>query len=1279
MKAAHITLWILFCLPLCARCGDAAERGEFFERYIRPAIVEHCYECHSGESTAVEGGLRLDTRDGLLKGGDSGPAVVPGDSAKSLLISALEHRALEMPPDEKLAPALVQHFRQWVEDGAYDPRDGASATNSAAKSWEAELRERATWWSLQPPQKQPLPKVSDAAWPRTPVDHFILSALDDRRIKPAPSAKPEVLLRRLCFVLTGLPPTTEQATTFPPAYEEAPQRAWRVLVDQLLASPHFGEHFARRWMDVVRYTDTYGYEWDIPAKGSWEYRDYLTRAFNNDIGFDQLIREQVAGDLLPQARLQNGVNESMIGPMFFHLGEHRHGSSLAFNGIHQEMIDNKIDAFSKAFLAMTVSCARCHNHKLDAVSQRDYYALAGVFMTPRWTARPIDSPTKHLAQITRLKSLRGEIRRALSERWTRNRGPLASGESLRQWAVTHPRELDLDLPGDPVWPFPAIAKQFQPLPTKLVSAESSHEATRLEQTPRKSLLARGPVPETDRYTVVLDSQPGVAQSLRLQTLTHESLGAGGPGRTAHGNFVLSQIRVRYRGLGDETATEVKIRSATADYSQPNYPVSAAIVPAGGWGIGLGGSVDRTATFVFDEPAALAQGGRWTIELNFALGTQHVLGHFRLELGADVSAKAKSTNVELADTQAAEKFAALAEQWRGLRSIRRKENERFSTVVDFAKPGLPDDWQVDGAGLVHGYAAAATPRVSIDSGAVLAEFLEAGYHTHALSSKLPGALRLPAPESFARERVTLRLMGGEWAGRRDVPQNAFLNEGPHFFHASEAPAWQGIATVPLRNGVTRVLTEITTATLNSNFPPRTGVARAGGKTLPDKDEGQDKRSWFSLTGAVSHDGGGAPSDTLPEYAELYAQTPSSDSECWQRMRDWLAAAVDRWCAGESRMEDAKLLNWMLQRQLLDNHEAPGTKVAALLEEYRTVESAIDFSRAVNSMDERGVAAIDYRLNVRGNVYNEGDPVPRGFLEVFRGRNSVAESRGSGRLALAKHLASRENPQAARVYVNRLWQWVFGTGLVATPNDFGKLGGRPSHPELLDWLAVELMDRGWSTKQLLRLLLLSQTFRQSGNGDPSGREVDPANRLLHHYPMRRLTAESIRDSLLDVSGELDRRLYGPPINPPRSHEDSKKRLFSGPLKSYGRRSLYLEMSIMSPPQFLTGFNLPSVKLPTGKRDETNVPAQALILLNGNLSHAVAEAWGERLLQDNSDRPEDRIRRMFVRALGREPRIQEVTRWRRGLLEFATSQTLMDDQPAWTALAHAMFNTKEFIYYR
>jgi hypothetical protein len=349
-----------------------------------------------------------------------------------------------------------------------------------------------------------------------------------------------------------------------------------------------------------------------------------------------------------------------------------------------------------------------------------------------------------------------------------------------------------------------------------------------------------------------------------------------------------------------------------------------------------------------------------------------------------------------------------------------------------------------------------------------------------------------------------------------------------------------------------------------------------------------------------------------------------------------------------------------------------------------------------MDERDVMPVKYPLNVRGNVDTTGELIEPASMKMLHGE------RITNRLALAESLLHPEHPLTARVYVNRVWQWIFGTGLVATPDDFGRLGDKPSHPELLDWLAREFIREGWSTKQLVRKLVLSQTFRQgSGNSSRMGvfqaptavanrrsLDVDPYNRLLSFYPTRRLEAESIRDSLLAVSGQLDPQLYGRPILPLRTAEDGAKRLFTGPLDGHGRRSIYLQMSIMDPPKFLTGFNLPDLKLPTGRRDVTNVPSQALIMLNDPFVNAMAKAWAEKLGKIESSE-EEVVRLMFRQAYARDPSDTELQRWlKEG--RFLTAQGgAISNRPealekrlsleGLQALAHAIFNTKEFIYYR
>jgi hypothetical protein len=267
--------------------------------------------------------LVLDHREGLLRGGQSGAAIVAGDPAASLLLRAMRHDGLEMPPDgaERLSDEVIRDFETWIREGAIDPRDQPpTATELAEAAWKEKLAERRSWWSLQTPRLTPIPEVADRAWGGDAIDRYVRAALDAKGLVPASPADGATLLRRMSLVLTGLPPEPDQVDAFVIDYARDPEGAVGAWADRLMNSPHFGERFARHWMDVVRYTDTWGYEWDNPVKGSWEYRDYLTRAFNDDVGFDQLVREQIAGDLLPTPRIdrRSGLNESLIGPLFSH-------------------------------------------------------------------------------------------------------------------------------------------------------------------------------------------------------------------------------------------------------------------------------------------------------------------------------------------------------------------------------------------------------------------------------------------------------------------------------------------------------------------------------------------------------------------------------------------------------------------------------------------------------------------------------------------------------------------------------------------------------------------------------------------------------------------------------------------------------------------------------------------------------------------------------------------------------------------------------------------------
>ncbi|MEX2577481.1 MAG: PSD1 and planctomycete cytochrome C domain-containing protein [Verrucomicrobiales bacterium] len=352
------------------------EHEEFFERRIRPVLAENCYECHSARADKPKAGLRLDTRQGWEKGGESGPAIRPGNPDRSLLVRAVRHSdsVLRMPPPEhagKLSSEEIADLAQWVRMGAPDPRDEETV---AAKEGEAPAA-GSDHWSLQPPRQADLPPVKEAGWPGSEIDRFILADLEAHDLEPNPAAEPRALIRRLSFDLTGLPPRPEEIAAFVEAVAEDREAAVGALVDRLLDSPHFGERWARHWLDVARFAESSGHERNFTYPHAWRYRDWVIDSFNADKPYDRFLREQIAGDLLPSQSREQQVDQT-LGTAFLALGSKNH---LTGDADKLDLVDDQIDTMSKAVLGLTVGCARCHDHKYDPISTEDYYALAGIF------------------------------------------------------------------------------------------------------------------------------------------------------------------------------------------------------------------------------------------------------------------------------------------------------------------------------------------------------------------------------------------------------------------------------------------------------------------------------------------------------------------------------------------------------------------------------------------------------------------------------------------------------------------------------------------------------------------------------------------------------------------------------------------------------------------------------------------------------------------------------------------------------------------------------------
>lgn len=1013
--------WVLLlvgCLPVVAD-APTPEAIAFFESKVRPILVTHCYECHSVQGDSMEAGLLLDSKWGWQTGGESGPAIVPGDLEQSLLIEAVryqEETVSGMPPRSKLPEDQIQILERWVEMGAPDPRPKVEAKAGASDAEPFDLQQRVQeHWSWKPIQAATPPAVRNESWPSGPIDRFILSKLEQSGLEPAPPASKRQWLRRVHFDLIGLPPTVQQINAF--LADESADAHERV-VDQLLESQHFGEKWARHWLDLVRYAETYGHEFDYPITGATEYRDYVIRALNADLPFDQFAREQIAGDLLDQPRRhpQQGFNESILGTGFWYLHEATHAPTDVL-GDEAAIIDNQLDVFGKAFLGLTIACARCHDHKFDAISTADYYALSAYLQSSCRQQVNLDPQGRR-------EALNQQIREAVEKAATQ----LATAASDPQ-------------------PFSAsLSDMLSPLALPV-----DHEAA----TPPRSVAATSDfIPFAD-FDSSAEFEKG--QFPNGWSSTDEAFQAIG-----------SKLVLRTDGT-----------------------------------VAMPGTIDSGVA-----------GGKQVGTLRsptFEISTSMI--HIRMKATANVTVQVVI------------------------------DNYRMATFSDLLFRGT----------LLHG--------ANTDTGGTWAW------------KSLGGDLK-----KYLGHRAYLEFVdSGD--GSIAVDQVVFSNQ----------PVPVEPESVPLNP---------------SEFQSRVA------QSLQD----------------IAH----------------------------QRSNRWLAWQTDRQAISVDKLDPQAGAFLATARQCAEQLPAPHFVLAMA---QGTEENA--------------------RVYIRGNHANLGESVPPRFLTALGGKPG-------SRLDLANQVASPDNPLTARVTVNRVWHHLFGRGLVPTVDDFGPQGQPPSHPELLDWLAQDLIDSGWSLKHAIRAMVLSQTYRQDSVASPNLdadwiARTDPTNRLLHRMPVRRLPAESIRDAILAVSGRLDPTPFGPSVPTHRTpFMTGRGARPSGPLDGNGRRSIYLAVyrNFLNP--FLSTFDTPGPFGPQGRRSQSNVPAQALALMNDPMVIQQAQTWARRVADDSQTSMEQRIAQMVETAHGTEASAAQQAMLSEFLTEQATVYGALDER-AWTDLAHALFNMKAFYFVR
>jgi cytochrome c553 len=419
-------------LPILATAAEP-DGAAFFESRIRPVLVMHCYECHSAEKT--KGGLRLDYRGGFEKGGESGALVNTSAPDKSLLLQAIRHdsKDLKMPKGaDKLPDGVIADLTRWVSMGMPGLSENPpSAQAAATEEWQAKLAKRRAHWAWQPVKTPTVPKLA-----AHPVDSFLMAKMQEKGLEPAASAAPAALLRRLKFALVGLPPTEEEMESFAGNLSSSPHpivspSTTEALIDRLLQSPQFGEHWAAYWLDLMRFGETGGYVRDYPIPQAWRYRDYVIRAFNADVPYDRFVQEHVAGDLLPpRLNAAMKINESPLGTGFMRLME---VSSTASDVALEEaqIVENQIDTLAKAFQGLTVSCARCHDHKFDAISTADYYALFGTLASSRQSQVIIDAPEVKDKGVAAMQSAKQQMKGRLLTLWKED--VQTQGAALQTW------------------------------------------------------------------------------------------------------------------------------------------------------------------------------------------------------------------------------------------------------------------------------------------------------------------------------------------------------------------------------------------------------------------------------------------------------------------------------------------------------------------------------------------------------------------------------------------------------------------------------------------------------------------------------------------------------------------------------------------------------------------------------------------------------------------------------------------------------------------------------
>ena len=1155
----RISLIMLMVGLACIHCLTAAKQNRqdqeteiVFDRDIEPILAAKCYQCHGANQQ--KSGLSLHDHQSALHGGDSTkPAIVPGNSSESYLIQRItsKNKFERMPPADKepVTAEEIRLLRTWIDQGAGWPKE--TDTPVANQLFKGDH------WAFQPVERPEVPilnNAADKAWARNPIDNFILAQLHKKGLSPSKEADRTTLIRRWSQTLIGLPPSPEDVEQFvadknPDAYEQ--------FVDRLLASPHYGERWGQHWLDIVRFAETSGFEVNTPRPNAWHYRDYVIQAFNKDTPYNQFILEQLAGDTV-DANIATGF--LVAGPKDL-VGSPDIRLTLAQR---MDELHDMINTTGMTFMGLTTGCARCHDHKFDPISQRDYYAMQAVFSGVKHGDRVLNSPEyeKNQKKAKETKEKFNQVKNQLSK--------------------------------------------FEPLVFT-----------------GKTLIIDDQLPETEASNLKKEKHSRSDAEILMKI--------GGTGGYTSG---------KKRGENDDTGGVGRLpnigkkytwwKAAQTDVFTWNPGLSGRHQIWLSWGCGLSGRFNTTK-------AVHATDAEYHLDLDGDLETQDdrrliaIVNQQKLADGSD-------TPTELVGSSGSKNL------WSGLYAAGIHELKRTSLIV---------------------------LRGGSSEAPVTADIMVLQQAADSLNSQEPNPQLRPAVQTrqnserfkpieakFVRFTI-LETNGGQpcideleiYTEGSDSSNVALASTGAKATASGTFPGYEIHKLRHINDGLY--------GNSHSWISNETGrgwveIELAQKATISRITWGRDQKGNFS--------------DRIPTQYKIEVAA--------DEMRNWnlIASAENRIPFVSAPKTNSSLENSSdLFYPVTTLSEDAITILKELIDQAKVLDVELDKLAMDIPMIYAGQFDQPEELThwlYRGDPFQKRDVVKPGGISTFQGNlnldNETLESQR--RLELARWISDAKNPLTARVIVNRIWHYHFGVGIVDSPSDFGINGGEPSHPKLLDWLASEFKGSGWSIKSIQRLIVLSNTYMQSSRPTKKGLEVDVGCRLLWRFPPRRLAAEVIRDSILQVSGAIDLTMGGvgyevfePNTNYVRVYNPKKE---FGP--SEWRRMVYQRKIRMEGDATFEAFDCPDGGQVCPKRTRSITALQALNLLNSHFMVQQADLFSQRLSQETSQNISDQVHYGFQLAYGRKPDQQELQK----SIALVESHGLL-------IFCRAIFNTNEFMF--